>query len=325
MSDWKEIDSWAQEKWPTVYKLLYPKVYEFEGDYYSPRMPASYMILGLSHMLDVGVTNSYTSYQLMLPAAGYMAQHMMPTFFIAPDLLKAVQLTDIHEEINWVDLKLPFESAVFILPRNGFSHETSGDCAFILFTRHKSGFFNFPGAEGNGQYYNDHCFSILGCTPATGTWYHANLNASFSHTTKLRNLFKTEDGRPSRVECLSTPSLDMPLDAKDDPFVTSLGVIVFGTILAMTARPDLLEQSKLIRKVSGKKGKSDREFWTPNIIGKNYRIRRELGGSHASPRMHWRRGHYRNHAFGKDLSERKRIWLEPCLVAAEKPKEEPCI
>jgi len=35
---------------------------------------------------------------------------------------------------------------------------------------------------------------------------------------------------------------------------------------------------------------------------------------------HWRRGHWRNQPYGKGLSERKLIWLKPCLVGKlEKP------
>jgi hypothetical protein len=65
-----------------------------------------------------------------------------------------------------------------------------------------------------------------------------------------------------------------------------------------------------------------REFWSPNIIGGKYKPKREVPritsegsfefeqqahGTHAAPRMHWRRGHFRMHAYGgRALLDRSR-------------------
>ena len=55
--------------------------------------------------------------------------------------------------------------------------------------------------------------------------------------------------------------------------------------------------------------------YSKTVIGRNYATKRSdgNGGTHASPRMHWRRGHFRQQAFGPKMSERKIIWLEPTL------------
>jgi hypothetical protein len=60
---------------------------------------------------------------------------------------------------------------------------------------------------------------------------------------------------------------------------------------------------------------------SPIIIGKDYRIQRireySNGGTHASPRTHWRSGHWRNQPYGKrDNPQYKTIWLEPVLVGS---------
>jgi hypothetical protein len=92
------------------------------------------------------------------------------------------------------------------------------------------------------------------------------------------------------------------LTEKDQGFVEKLGVITFGTFMAMHAGPELVEPGKLVRRVA-KQGKV-REFWTPKFVGARYKLRREVPkvvdtqfvyspgreqGTHASPRMHWRR------------------------------------
>lgn len=93
--------------------------------------------------------------------------------------------------------------------------------------------------------------------------------------------------------------------------------LVLGLVMAMSIRPELVEESKLERKEIVKKGVVVRDaLWSPNFLGHYYKAARELSGSHGSPRMHWRRGHYRNQPFGKNLAESKLIWIEPVLVNA---------
>jgi hypothetical protein len=60
---------------------------------------------------------------------------------------------------------------------------------------------------------------------------------------------------------------------------------------------------------------------SPIIIGKDYRIQRSQenfnGGTHTSPRTHWRSGHWRNQPYGKrENPQYKTIWLEPVLVGS---------
>lgn len=93
--------------------------------------------------------------------------------------------------------------------------------------------------------------------------------------------------------------------------------MVFGVLLCLRARPALLTPAVREKVVPARHDKPKREFWTPVYIGKGYYPKREASqGSHASPRMHWRRGHFRNQAYGAGLSQRKVIWLEPMLVSA---------
>ena len=61
----------------------------------------------------------------------------------------------------------------------------------------------------------------------------------------------------------------------------------------------------------------------PRWIGKNYKIKSEQSvttesGTHASPRTHWRRGHWRciEPGEGKQWKESKRLWIEPVLINA---------
>ena len=44
----------------------------------------------------------------------------------------------------------------------------------------------------------------------------------------------------------------------------------------------------------------------------------EVGASGSSKNPHWRRGHWRNQAFGPDLGERRACWIRPCLVNSDR-------
>ena len=52
------------------------------------------------------------------------------------------------------------------------------------------------------------------------------------------------------------------------------------------------------------------------IKRKAKKITRSLGGTHASPLMHWRRGHWHTYKVGKGRAEEKLNWVEPVLVNA---------
>jgi hypothetical protein len=85
----------------------------------------------------------------------------------------------------------------------------------------------------------------------------------------------------------------------------------------MQARPALVERGR----AAGRHKKLGVELWTPTVVGRNYRVARSAGsaaaGVSARPRMHWRRGHFRQQAVGpRGGGAHKTIWLEPTLVAA---------
>lgn len=44
----------------------------------------------------------------------------------------------------------------------------------------------------------------------------------------------------------------------------------------------------------------------------------DQGGTHASPRPHWRKGHFRMQPFGPQNSQRKRIYIKPVMVRGDR-------
>ena len=99
----------------------------------------------------------------------------------------------------------------------------------------------------------------------------------------------------------------------DKPFMARVAHLAFNTLQLMLARPNMVSMGSLVKRVHDQK-KSIQTFWSPNTIGKDYRLKREslpLGGTHASPRGHWVRGFWRYQACGSNYSQHKEIWIEP--------------
>jgi hypothetical protein len=321
---------------PDLLRKFYPRIYENVGRYHSPRQCAAFLANVTFETSRLGRERSPTSYQLIIPMLEPMAQRGMPMFFIAPDLLKAIERTDFYDDIDWRKdhLKLPFDQGIFILPKGAFAHPQDGDVSMILWGRFEKG-KEYPGPVPHMATILTHDgFTLLGLTHKTGVWYNSVFNADVRPTVRLNNLFYRESMDEPTPPSLKTTRLDSDLTKADEEFLEKLGVITFGTFLAMNAKPELLEKGKLLKRVQ-KTGQQPREFWSPNIIGPRYRLKREvrkidkhgkfvadqpkrdLGGTHASPRLHWRRGHFRNQAYGMGLKERKQIWIEPMLIGAE--------
>jgi hypothetical protein len=302
---------------PKLFAKFYPRRYENIGQFHSPKLVAGAladMVLALS---EIGIEKCGTAVNILLPALDYLIKHQMPMFFISPKLLEAVKRSDFQDEIDWTTIKIPYEHGCFVLPVGGLTHPNDGEAVCIFWSRVSPG--PYPCKTAKRPFIIDIVQKSFGLVAWTmhGVYYDSNLTEDLRPTLKLHNLFYKHEGQP--IPTVINGPYDDLLGPIDEQFIEDMGCIVFGTFLAMNARPTLVEPQKRLKTI--KKGSNQLEFWTPNIIGKSYAAPRSNppgSGSHNSPRMHWRRGHFRNQAFGIGRSERKVIWLEPTLIAAEK-------
>jgi hypothetical protein len=92
--------------------------------------------------------------------------------------------------------------------------------------------------------------------------------------------------------------------------------LLLNLVLVMNQRPQLVESRMPVRTVKTGRGKA--VLWEPAWIGRKYKIIHDNdgSGSHASPRSHWRNGHWRMQPYGERNEQRKLIWIEPMLVNA---------
>lgn len=123
--------------------------------------------------------------------------------------------------------------------------------------------------------------------------------------------------------------LGIKIDEKaENVFLRTIDSIVLQTLLLMQIRPNIVTNSSASVSASLGFSKTHKQqhaypVWSPNWIGKEYSAVKQIqatgarSGNHASPRQHWRRGHFRRIVVGsKSENQRQWHWFEPVLVNA---------
>lgn len=301
---------------PELFAKYYPHRYtDSIGGYHSPKALAA-LLASIEHFSKHNDLSNFSITEILLaPALPYLVEHKMPLMFLGRDFLDAILHSDYPLPIEWAPLHLPYEHGVFVLPTSAVTTSKGNDLSFVLYSRKYKG-RQYTTYSGHSYVTEENTFSISSLALDEDTWYNTNISESTTPIITLKDIFSGYGGS----ECPGFEhkfSYDADFDKDDAELAKTVGSIVFGTILALNAREDLLEPRKRLRVVQNKHDVTKRlEYWEPNFVGRHYHIKRlPAKGTHASPRLHWRRGHYRSQPFGPGRKERKIIWIEPCLIA----------
>jgi hypothetical protein len=121
------------------------------------------------------------------------------------------------------------------------------------------------------------------------------------------------------------------MSQEDEDFTNVIRALFIQIILLLTYEPDLIsdcDKNDLPTKGRGFSSSKGLGFSVryPRWLGKNFKSLTENDnsamnptgiGTHKSPRTHWRRGHYKKVAIGKNRMDRKVVWIRPILVNQE--------
>lgn len=279
-----------------------------------------------------------------LVAINHFLNLSCPTYFIAPQFCAAINATNPPEDLTIEDMHFPMESMLLVLPLEFIQATYKWMIPFICVGRLPAGDHPIhpavadtshlqPGSVGcAGRMLSVHApfFPEDGMGISYGAWYPLKMSIReitnpeddrFSDDLGLQKNFYAERFSPEMAERLFKHDAPQPTKEEDKELPKKLTLLALKIVLAMTARPQLISTGVQTRKELTKKGEVVRDaLWSPNFIGKDYRIQRQsgesLGGTHASPRVHWRRGHWHNVVHGKGRALRKLDWFEPVLVNA---------
>ena len=305
-----EIARVLETKYPGLWRLCYPRVYKNLPGYPSIKNIAVDLASTLVAALDgrVPIHTRRTYWPSAVSVARLISQKV-PLFHVAADLLTAVRQTTPPKNVEWAEMHLPFENAVFVLPRGSVRHQMYGDVHYVWYSRRRKGeVIHFPGVEWTYTVAED-AFQIKAGLTSGQEQREFQLLLTKEREPVLNFLDLAE-------LTTDTQHPGEPLGTKERPFVPAMLTLVFGILLVMLERPQLVEAGERSGKNKKKRGT---EFWSPNIIGRRYQIcgKGSGAGSGVSPRMHWRRGHWRAQAYGPGRALRHDRWIEPTLVAAD--------
>lgn len=250
---------------------------------------------------------------------------LVPTYFPAEDFLRALAATVPPKDTSLADLEWPMEAMLFCLPLKFMKEYCGHEVPYLAVGRLKAGKFNVNRLELN----NDAERLGLHFMAVHADGQFSDYSGHYSTSRKVEEVesspFTTVDLNRDRVEEFERTSRFTP--EEEQALNRKVNALAVKLVLALNARPELVEYDSMA--TPGKRapnGETLREpTWHPNVIGRSYKIVRPEGyvpnGTHASPQMHWRRGHMRRQKCGQGRTLSKLIWIDPMLVNAPEPKE----
>ena len=98
----------------------------------------------------------------------------------------------------------------------------------------------------------------------------------------------------------------------------ALARLLVNSVLLIKHQPSLVSVEKSVGSGIGFSNKLSDEPMPVRWLGKNFfndrTASRPGGGTHASPRAHWRRGHWHGYRYGEGRKALKRKWVQPVYV-----------
>jgi hypothetical protein len=255
----RELDELAYER-PELWAKCYPKIYEGVdgGEYYSAKL-VGYLLLCAAIKIEQSEVHVYQHFTETVEAiwASRLAAYHVPIFWLGREITEALKLTTLPVTLNLTMMKLPFEAAVFMLPKGSLTHQSEATevvCASYARAalREEIPSVNPAAIEtitGRGD------FSVF-----AGMSSGRLLN--WSHPWELPLDITQLDATIQDV--LNAPlqtQFQHDITTYDKHFMARVAHLVLNTLQVMLSRPNLVSMGSVVKQVHNKK-KSIKTFWT---------------------------------------------------------------
>jgi hypothetical protein len=258
----------------------------------------------------------------------------LPTYFVEPEFLMACDYTKPPLDIKFSDIKLPLDSMLFVLPQGYIFNSIKWRIPYIAFSKIDANQVVSQGGKTLPVGKDILGFQFLfipddGFAISYASWYHLGHDlttlfkddAYFEDTTAMeRKLFNSIS--EGLGDSLCKHDCPIPPQEEEREIIGKLTQLAVKILLVLSARSGMISSGSIAREARFKKGQLSKDaLWHPSYIGKGYKIKTEanyLGGSHLSPRMHFRIGHQHTVRFGPQKSLSRIDWYEPILVNGPK-------
>ncbi|WP_261210004.1 hypothetical protein [Laspinema sp. D2d] len=232
------------------------------------------------------------AWSAIIVSAWTLAHNEFPVWWLDKNLFAAFEESDIPKAIADLQQVAPF--GIIMLPE-GIRNPNGEYCDWVFFQ------FLPEGSALPVMQFGSHIIPSVPTDCDKLRW-----------VTTLRN----GTGYASTID--SNQDLDL-----EQQFQKRIERIVLQTLLYLQTRPDDLTPpppTAISTKGQGfSSGNSKSERFSPLIIGQKFQPKTErvpgtAHSSHATPRTHWRRGHWRRVAIGEGRQQREWRWIQPVLV-----------
>jgi hypothetical protein len=281
--------------------ILEPHRFQAPPGYHSTKGVASglFLLLGQGRIKDqLGLPQVPTQITAHVIAC-QVIRYGVPVYFVQEGFARAVAATDLPHDFTLNDLHWPLPGMVAGFPA-GFMQEYLGRDTCYLYA-------------ANCDAGNYHVAALAGCPVITVpkgkvawqfyAWADGHLESFV--TSFLRE--DAVDETIAKYDYTDYTGLKDEIGIQQDRDVTDrVSALMLKLLVILNTRPGLVETGRCVRPLKMKHGRiKHHELWSPNLIGAHYRMLREgpEGGTHASPRLHWRRGHLTHQFVGGRRSE----------------------
>ena len=294
--------------------ILEPRRILAPGGYHSAKCVSAgmFLLLGESRLKD----------QLGLPivptevcahtVAYQVINHGVRVFFVEEEFTRAVAATDLPHDFTLDDLHWPLPGMVLGFPPRFMQEYLGRDVCYVCAANCNAGDYSVDAFPG--------CPTITVPKAKVAWWFYAwqggNLECFTGSYLRQDRVDETiaKYGYTDFTGCQDEARIQADKEVTD-----RLSALMLKLLVVLNTRPELVEHGQCVRPERIKHGRvKHHELWSPNLIGWRYEAAVERGGNgtHASPRLHWRRGHIRRQPHGPGRGQRKLVWIEPVLVGA---------
>jgi hypothetical protein len=284
-------------------------------------------------VLPTEVTGSTFSYRVL--------EHGAPIYFVDEEFARAVAATQLPDDFTFGDLNWPQLGMVVGWPPRFLLEYTGRKFCYIFAANCPAGSYLPKGLESAPV------IEVPEGRSKIGWFYHAWANG---RPECFVSAYLTKDKIAEGIAGYTYIDFMREEAAKvqaDKELTERVSALMLKLLVVLNLRPSLITHGAKERPRKVKHGRDwKRELWSANFIAYGYMLARERQGSHASPRIHVRRGHVtwqvtgphtadsfvsasalpRNDQGGIDwemvapetrekfLRCHRRLWLEPVLI-----------
>jgi hypothetical protein len=238
-----------------------------------------------------------------------------PTWYVSESLASALLMTKTPEGMALGEIKYPLDFMSFYLPLSEeMQRLTMGRRVPYIWVAKKRGYFLlsftcFEKSKVGGETLVDYGLVLKLEDP---------VERLYVVKSRFNSITPDDNGFDYTISAEASES-----DKEESKmFLAKMSHLAVSLVISLGTRGQQLSENgaELRKERLGKRGEVKQDsLWSPNWLGRTYSHRHERGdGTHASPRAHWRCGHWRKQHYGPrpwtsetpfDL-----IWIEPVLV-----------